>query len=95
MIVLKYFNSYHRAYSKHSKRWTVTETMNAKKYDYLPKLMESIIKLKLEDRSKLHRRATLSEGDPRLLSPTTAPIPPPDTQELVRERRSRFESQQN
>lgn len=45
---------------------------------------------RIHDPVGMNGRVVLSNDDPRRISPTLAPTPPPPTSELVAEKKSRF-----
>ena len=74
-----------RKYNKNSKRWTVYPYKKDKEYSYIPGLMNDIVEA-YESKTKF----TITCSDPKLLSPTIAPVPPPETKKLVADHISRF-----
>lgn len=48
---------------------------------------------RINDPVGMNRRVVLVNDDPRLLSKTLAPKPPPPTAELVAEKKSRFDTE--
>lgn len=79
-----------RYYSKKGGRWTATEVKTPKQYMYIPELMKHIIMKRLSDNIGMSRRVILDPLDPRRLSATIAPVPPPPTQDLMAAKISRF-----
>ncbi|CAG2236263.1 unnamed protein product [Mytilus edulis] len=79
-----------RYYSKKGGRWTATEVKTPKQYIYIPELMKHIIMKRLSDDIGMSRRVILDPFDPRRLSATIAPVPPPPTQDLMAAKISRF-----
>ncbi|XP_076084720.1 uncharacterized protein LOC143055456 [Mytilus galloprovincialis] len=79
-----------RYYSKKGGRWTATEVKTPKQYIYIPELMKHIIMKRLSDAIGMSRRVILDPFDPRRLSATIAPVPPPPTQDLMAAKISRF-----
>ena len=51
--------------------------------------MKGIIEARFGDAMGMNRKVILERDDPRRLSDTTAPIPPPPTAESIAEKRSR------
>ena len=84
--------SYDRQYSKHSKKWTVVPRKETKDYAHVNTLMERIVREKLNDQRSMRRKRGISEDDPRNIAPTIAEILPPPTEDIVRQKRSRFEN---
>jgi len=73
-----------RKYNKSSKRWTVYKKKKDKEYSYIPMIMNDV-------KSAYNSRKSFETGfNPALISPTIAPIPPPDTIELAEKHCSRF-----
>ena len=56
-------------------------------------LLKSIFKMRLDDAIGMNQKAVLEADDPRRISPTLAPIPPPPTHEIAAQQRSRFNVQ--
>ncbi|XP_033635088.1 uncharacterized protein LOC117296331 [Asterias rubens] len=81
---------YHRVYSKHSKTWVVKPVLETKKYMYIKNLMTRVFQGRLNDSEPLSRKSVIPEGDARLISTTIAPMPPPPTEQLVKQRQTRF-----
>lgn len=79
-----------RYYSKKGGRWTVNEVKAQKKYPYISDLLRQILMKRLSDDIGMNRNVILEASDPRRLSATIAPIPPPPTQDLMAEKISRF-----
>ncbi|XP_069139069.1 uncharacterized protein [Argopecten irradians] len=81
----------HRTFNKKSKRWTVYPEKVAKTYKHIDVILEQIVRNRLEDRLGMHREVELPALDPRRLSKTIAPISPPPTEQLEKEKKSRVE----
>lgn len=62
-----------------------------KTYEHVEMLMDWVLAKRLEDKEGYHRQQELEEGDPRSLSKTIAPVPPPPSAQLAEEKKSRFE----
>lgn len=60
-----------------------------KGYEYIPLLTAKMLREKVLDVNPVTRLVTLNHSDPRLLAPTIAAKPPPESKELLK-RRSRF-----
>jgi len=55
--------------------------------------MRGIIEARLGDAVGMNRKVILERDDPRRLSATIAPIPPPPTAEIIAEKRSRVSTE--
>ena len=78
-----------RHYSKKGSRWSAYEVKTEKSYPHVPSIMRGIIEARLGDAVGMNRKVVLERDDPRRLSATIAPIPPPPTAESIAEKRSR------
>lgn len=81
---------YQRVFQKKSSRWSVTTCKEPKQYSYVPEMMRKIILKRLDDAIGMNQKMVLEQDDPRRVSSHLAPIPPPPTQQIVHEQRSRF-----
>ena len=63
-----------------------------KEYQYIPDLIKNIVINRLQDDVGMNQGVVLEADDPRRISSHLAPIPPPLTQQIVSEQRSRFSS---
>ena len=70
-----------RRWSKRTKRWKVVVVKEKKNYSYYPVLCAKVI----QAASSGSARPVHYLNDPRLIAPTIAPLPAPNTSELVRE----------
>ena len=61
-----------------------------KTYNYVEDILRSILTIRLADKVGMCRPVMLSVDDPRRISATIAPVPPPPTQQIVEEQKSRF-----
>lgn len=79
--------SFHTRYSRHfakaSGRWTVRPVMENKPYAYIPEILRQVFRKRMQDKQPQQRQAVLSEDDPRRLSSTIYPVPPPSVDELL------------
>ena len=82
---------YHRKYRKQTKKWDITPVLESKKYDYIPELMNNIRLLRSLTTLPLHRKRVLEEDHPARKQSTIAHIAPSPTNELVVNKRSRFQ----
>lgn len=85
-----FFNRYQRNYNKKSGRWSVCPVKVQKEYHHVSNLMKRVLKMRLEDDTGMCRPVVLSADDPRRISATLAPVPPPPTADIVKEQKSRF-----
>jgi hypothetical protein len=85
------FSRYQRSFNKKSGIWSVHEVKVEKSFPHIPALVERIVERRLEDGEGMTGNAVLDLEDPRRIARTLAPIPPPSTQQLVQERKSRFQ----
>ena len=81
---------YQRSFNKKSGRWSASSVKAEKKYNYIPEIMKRILAMRLEDGVGMNNRVVLEADDPRRISAVLAPIPPPPTQEIVKDQKSRF-----
>jgi hypothetical protein len=79
-----YFRS-HRHYSKKGCRWSAYDVKTEKSYPHVPSIMRGIIEARLGDAVGMNQKVILERDDPRQLSATIAPIPPPPTAEIIAE----------
>lgn len=63
-----------------------------KTYAYITELQDMVVQAKLEDKLPMSRKWSVAEDDPRKISQTLAPKPPPPTAALVEMKKSRFKS---
>ena len=77
-----------RKYNKNSKRWTVHARKEDKKYEYIPRMMKDIV-----DAHNSKKSFTPSYVDPKVISPTIAPLPPPPTKTIVATQIFRFSTE--
>lgn len=68
----------------------MNEVKAQKKYPYISDLLRQILMKRLSDDIGMNRNVILEASDPRRLSATIAPKPPPPTQDLMAEKISRF-----
>lgn len=68
----------------------MNEVKAQKKYPYISDLLRQILMKRLSDDIGMNRNVILEASDPRRLSATIAPIPPPPSQDLMAEKISRF-----
>lgn len=87
--ILSYLR-YQRVFQKKSSRWSVTTCKEPKQYSYVTEMMRKIILKRLDDAIGMNQKMVLEQDDPRRVSSHLAPIPPPPTQQIVHEQRSRF-----
>ena len=81
---------YHRKYRKQTKKWDVTPVMANKKYNYIPELMESVRLMRHRTTFTLRSKNVLAEDHPSRRQTTIAHTAPSSTDELIRNKRSRF-----
>ncbi|XP_062592418.1 uncharacterized protein LOC134253840 [Saccostrea cucullata] len=77
-----------------SGRWAVYPVKEKKKIPYIPSLQEKILLSRVTDEVGMNQPVVLEVDDPRRLSSHLAPIPPPSTEQLVVEQKSRFLQQE-
>lgn len=82
--------TYHRKYRKQTKKWDVTPVMENKKYEYIPELMESVCLMCHQTTFTLRSKNVLAEDHPSRRQATIAHTAPSSTDELIRNKRSRF-----
>lgn len=80
-------------YSKRTKHWHPEQVKAAKSYPYIPYLMATILKARVDDNGSSERVVLLPEQHPRHLAPTIALSESPELAELVSQYQSRFGSQ--
>lgn len=81
-----------KQYSKRTKRWHPEPVKAEKSFEYIPYLMATILKARLDDKATAERVLSLPEEHPRHLAPTIALRESPELIDLVQEYRSRFKS---
>ena len=82
--------TYHRKYRKQTKQWDVTPVMENKKYEYIPELMESVRLMRRQTTFTLCTKNVVAENHPSRRQATIAHTAPSSTDELVKNKRSRF-----
>lgn len=80
---------YQRYYSKKGGRWSAYSVKQDKTYNHVFNIIELIVKTRLEDRVGMNSGLILEPTDPRRISCVLAPIPPPNTSDIVDEQKSR------
>ena len=81
---------YHQKYRKQSKKWDATPLKAAKKYKYIPKLIQAVFEERKASIASLKRCATLSDNHPVNIQHTIAHLPPDNTLDIVKNKKSRF-----
>ena len=61
-----------------------------KENTYIPDLLLKVFSKKATSAGTVDRRIGLDSGDPRMIAPNIAPIPPPSVQSLVQEHQTRY-----
>lgn len=79
-------------YSERTKHWHPEQVKAAKSYPYIPYLMATILKARVDDNGSSERVVPLPEQHPRHLAPTIALGGSPELAELVSQYQSRFGS---
>jgi hypothetical protein len=88
---LFFYNRYQRRLNKKNGRWSANPVKTEKSYLCMTELLKKIVALRLEDRVGMAQNMVLGPDDPRRISVVLSPVPPPPpTQEIVSEQRSRF-----
>ncbi|XP_015758959.1 PREDICTED: uncharacterized protein LOC107338235 isoform X2 [Acropora digitifera] len=80
-----------KQYSKCTKRWHPEPFKAEKSFEYIPYLMATILKARLDDKATAERVLSLPEEHPRHLAPTIALRESPELIDLVQEYQSRFQ----
>ena len=81
-----------KQYSKRTKRWHPEPVKAEKSFEYIPYLVATILKARLDDKATAERVLSLPEEHPRHLAPTIALRESPELIDLVQEYQSRFQS---
>lgn len=81
-----------KQYSKRTKHWHPEPVKAAKSFPYIPYLMATILKARVDDNGSTERVVPLPEHHPRHLAPTIALSESPELAELVSQYQSRFGS---
>ena len=81
-----------KQYSKRTKRWHPETVRAEKSYDYIPYLIASILRARVDDNESAGRVVSLPENHPRNLAPTIALRESLELIDLLQEYRSRFGS---
>ena len=79
-----------KIFNKKSGRWRVTEKKVAKSYGHIDILVKKVLDIRLTDVRGMSRRVQMEATDPRLISPTIAPVLPGTTEEISSKQKSRF-----
>ena len=79
-----------RAYCKKTGHWVVVQKKEPKTYPNIRKLQSSIVEACLLDKQPMSRKTELAADDPRHIAPNIAPIIPPPTSEMIKQKWSRF-----
>jgi len=87
--VIIYFR-WKRKFNKKSSRWAVQEVKAKKTYNHLRPLMRQILEMRMNDNIGMNQDMALEPEDPMRISRNIAAIPPPPTQQLGLNQRSRF-----
>ena len=82
--------TYHRKYRKQTKKWDITPVMETKNYGYIPELMEGVRLIRRQTTITLRSKTVLVEDHPSRRQATIAHIAPNSTDELIKNKRSRF-----
>ena len=82
--------TYHRKYRKQTKKWDITPVMETKSYGYIPELMEGVRLIRRQTTITLRSKTVLAEDHPSRRQATIAHIAPSSTDELIKNKRSRF-----
>jgi len=82
---------YSRKYRKSSKKWDVTPALKPKQYEYIADLLLNVRKHRMESTLTSRHQVVRSEQHPGLIQTTVGHVPPATTDELVRNKRSRFQ----
>lgn len=80
---------FHRKYSKSSGQWTVSKVRVEKNYSYMPELIKRTLDARAHDAGTISDRTEMVAGHPSRIAHTIAPVPPPQTTELVLQQSSR------
>ena len=83
-----------KQYSKRTKRWHPEPVKTPKSFHYIPYLMATILKARVDDQATAERVLSLPDDHPRHLAPTIALRESPELIDLVKEYQSRFASKQ-
>ena len=82
-----------KQYSKRTKHWHPEPVKAAKSFPYIPHLMATILKARVDDNGSSERVVPLAEQHPCHLAPTIALCESPELAELVSQYQSRFGSE--
>lgn len=82
---------YHCKYRKSSKKWDVTPTMNHKEYKYIEDIFKNIHQYRTDSTLTTRHKSTPMDNHPCLIQKTIGHVPPDTTDDLVRNKRSRFQ----
>ena len=80
---------YKRKFNKCSSRWTTYPEKCEKTYYYIEEIITSIVDL-FENIESVKRPPRPQPFDPKMISPTIAPIAPPKIGDLVAQHKSQF-----
>lgn len=79
-----------KVFNKKSGRWLLRPVKEKKRYPYTNDLMAGVLVRRVEDRTTMFNPVQLHADDPRRISSTVAPVPPPSTDQLRQEQKTRF-----
>lgn len=83
---------YNRKFRKQTKKWDATPALKDKQFTYIPELMEVIKSQHISSSSSLKKGLPSRHDHPTSIQKTIANTPPTSTNEIVRKKQSRFES---
>jgi len=73
---------YHRKYCKQSKKWDITPTLEQKKFDYIPDIIQEVEREREQNNGKI-KKNVLRSDHPALIQPTIGHTVPLPTSELA------------
>jgi hypothetical protein len=79
-----------KVFNKKSGRWLLRPVKEQKSYSYSKDLMAGVLVRRVEDRTSMFKPVQLHDDDPRRISASIAPVPPPPTDQLRQEQKTRF-----
>ena len=81
---------YHRRYRRQTRNWDVVKVMERKEYEYIPELLDMIVKFWKESGCTTRKRNALPSNHPSHIQRTIAHTEPPNTHTIVENKKSRF-----
>ena len=82
---------YHQRYRKQTKNWDVVKVLQAKEYGCIPDLMNKASQFWKESSFNMKMKGVTDDSHPTRIQSTIAHVPPPETQMIANNKKSRFQ----